>query len=241
VRLLSFPDTPKSGEGGIAMMGRLHWMIRRLVAAMLMAYAASLAGLNPSHAAAANSSGADVVNGMPCNDLCKTYLAWSNRMAARFSSSRPQTRSALRTAARPPRPERPPHHRDIAETHRSGLNSFAQLPRPSDVSAQSAAPRQAEMVPSQPDGEIASRPFPADGGVAEQRADTGSVATEFPETMPVADPIAATQQPITSSHIAAGPPLQLPLSLVLALGALLAFGCWGWIRGKTDEAASAIQ
>src|SRR5438270_6231066 len=129
------------------MMERLHSTIRRLMAAMLFAYAASLAGLSPSFAAAANSSGAEIVNGMPCNSLCKAYMAWSNRMTGRFSWSRPQTHIVLRTAAHPKKPERPAHHREMAETtRRSGLNSFAQLPRPDGAAAQSAAPREAEMA-----------------------------------------------------------------------------------------------
>jgi hypothetical protein len=149
----------------------------------------------------------------------------------------------LRTAAHPKKPERPRHHMNMAGTRGLDLNSFAQLPRQSAAAAQLAIPQQVETAPSQPAGEVAGPLFAADGGAAEQRADAGSGATEFPETMPmpVADPIGAPQQPITSGQIAAGPAPRLPASLVLALCALLAFGCWGWIRSRTDEAASAFR
>jgi hypothetical protein len=217
------------------MMGRPHWRMQPLVAAMLAAFALSLVGLSPSHAAAASSSRTDVVNGMPCNDLCKAYMAWSDRMKAQFSVSRPQPHAQLRTAAHTKRPERTAHH--MAATRRSGLNSFAQLPGRSDPPPQSAEPAQAETAPSQPTGVIADGFSPPDGALAERRADA---ATEFPETMPIdaADPRAATPEPVASGRIVGRPAMQLPLSLILALCALLAFGSWGWIRGRTRDASA---
>jgi hypothetical protein len=221
------------------MTGHRHFAPQRLVATVLVAAALSLSGLSASHAAAAISPGPGVVNGIPCNDLCKAYMAWSDRMMTQFGPSRPHPHARLRTAAHPKRPERTAHHIDPTATRRSGLNSFAQLGPQNGAAPQSADPRQAEMTPSQPAGLMADRFSPADGGrTAEQQADAGITAAEFPETTPVsvADPIGAIQRPVTTRHILGGPPMQLPLSLVLALCALLAFGSWGWIRGRTQPA-----
>jgi hypothetical protein len=55
------PSARQSGGGGNGMSGRHHWTMRRLVVAMLMVHALSLAGLSPSHAAAANSSAGEAL------------------------------------------------------------------------------------------------------------------------------------------------------------------------------------
>jgi hypothetical protein len=232
----------QNDAGGFAMTGRQHFAPQRFMPTVLVAAALSLVGLSASHAAAASSSSPGVVNGIPCNDLCKAYMAWSDRMMTQFGPSRPHPHARLRTAAHPKRPERTAHHIDVAETRRSGLNSFAQLRPQSSAAPQSAEP-QAEMAPMQPTG-LPADPFsPTAGALAEQHADAGSAAAEFPETTSVsaADPIAAAQQPgTTGHHILGEAPMQLPLSLVLALCALLAFGSWGWIKGRT-QAADAIR
>lgn len=220
------------------MSGRHHWTMRRLVVAMLMVHALSLAGLSPSHAAAANSS-AGLLNDIPCNDLCKAYMAWSDRTMARLNPAQRQTPPQPRAAAHPKKPEQPPH--SAAAARRPGLNAFARLPRQVDPAPPTAPSPPVEIATSQPAAPIADR-TPAADGVAKQRADTDSATTELAETMPtppVADPLAATQQPVTIGAIANGPPQRLPVSLVLALCALLAFvSCW-WIRDRL-QAEGAI-
>jgi hypothetical protein len=222
------------------MMGRPDQTMQRLVLAMLVFQAASLVGLGPSHAAAVNSSGADLVNGMPCNDPCKAYMAWSDRMLARFALPRPQEHSQPRTAAHPKKPERTAHH--ATGTRRPSMNSLAQFPRQSGEAPQPGEPRQLEMASSQPTGPITDRPFAADAGITEQRTDAGSPTAALADPMPmyVADPVPATRQPVRADHVAAGPAMRLQISLALAFCALLAFGSWGWIRVRT-QAASAIQ
>jgi hypothetical protein len=228
------------GERGIAMMGRPDPRMQRLMLALLVGHAVSLAGLGPSHAAAVNSSGSDLVNGMPCNDPCKAYMAWSDRTLARFAPPRPQEHAQPRTAAHPKKPERTAHH--ATGTRRPNLNSLAQLPRQSGDAQQPGESRQIEIAPSQPANPIADRPFPADAGIAGQRIAARSTTTALADTMPmaVADPVLATRQPVATDHAAAGSTMRLQISLVLAFCALLAFGTWGWIRVRT-EAANAIQ
>ena len=221
-------------------MGRLDPRVQRLALAVLVVHALSLAGLGPSHAAAARSRSTDLVEGVPCNDLCKAYMAWSDRMMARFGPSRLQARAEPRTAAHPKRPERTAHRG--AAARRSGLNPFVQLPRQSIEAPQSAEPRQVEMASSPPTAPIANRLLPPDGSVTEQQLEPGSAMSAFAEMPPMftVDPVSATQEAITTGHIASGPTKRLQISLALALCALLAFGSWGWIRVRT-LAASAIQ
>ncbi|WP_407156867.1 hypothetical protein [Bradyrhizobium sp. STM 3557] len=222
------------------MMGRPDPTLQRLVLAMLVVHAVSLAALGPSHAAAANSSSSDLVNGMPCNDPCKAYMAWSDRMLARFALPRPQASGQTRTAAHPKKPERTARH--VTGTRRPSLNSLAQFSRQSGEAPQSGDPRQVEMASSQPTSPISAGLFSADTGITEQRSEAGGAraALADPTPMSVASPVPAAQQPATAEHAAASRATRLQISLALAFCALLAFGSWGWIRVRT-EAANAIQ
>src|SRR3954470_16393169 len=89
-------------------------------------------------AAQAGSADGDTVNGQYCNDLCKAYMAWSNRVLSitQPSYSRPQVRVAVPHTVPPKRIE-PARRLDKPERmaqnppkpHRPGiLDSFAQLP-----------------------------------------------------------------------------------------------------------------
>jgi type VI protein secretion system component VasF len=71
--------------------------------------------------------------------------------------------------------------------------------------------------------------------------DFSSSAREFPETMAVSTtaPEAVTEAVDTSDQLRGGRDTRLPLSLALALGALLAFLLWGWFRART-RAADAV-
>jgi hypothetical protein len=238
----------KTAEGGIAMLGRHHQTMRRLAVAVLVVQASLLAGLSPSHAAAraaaAHSSRTELVDGVPCNDLCKAYMAWSDRMMARLLPARQQAQPKPRTAAHAKKPERTARH--AAATRRLDLNSFAQLPRRGSPAPQPADPQPVEIAALQSTGLIADRTSAADG-VAERRANADSVAaaTEFPETMPisVANPNPPTQEPVATGQVAGPPPARIAISLALALCALLAFGSsgwmsWGWMRSRTRAAGT---
>jgi hypothetical protein len=225
------------------MSGRHHLMMRRLVVAVLVLHAWLLAGLSPSGAAAANASGTGLVNGMPCANLCKAYMAWSDRMMAQFHPA--QHRAPLRpaTAAHPKNPEQPP--RDAAPTRRPGLNAFARLqhqadPAPAAPPPVEEAPPQVETAAAPPTDPVAELTAMADS-VAEQRANTGNATTAAAEATPVSfvDPLAMTAEPVTTGQVASGSPRRLPVSLILALCAMLAFGCWWWIRGT--QATDAMQ
>ena len=218
------------------MSGRHHRMMRRLVAAMFMVHALFLAGLSPSSAAAPNSG---LVNGMPCNNLCKAYMAWSDRMMARV---KPPQRQVPRppTVAHAKKPEPPPQH--AALTRRQGLNAFARLPRQADP-APSAAPQAAEAAPpvegapSQPTNPVADLTSAVDGTATQ----SGSATIKHAEATPVSfvNPLTMTAEPVTTSQVASGRPRRLPVSLILALCALLAFGLWWWIKGT--QAADTMQ
>lgn len=225
------------------MSGRHHRMMRRFVVATLVVHAWLLAGLSPSRAAAASAPNSSLVNGMPCNNVCQAYMAWSDRMMAQFH---PAQRQAPRppTAAHAKKPEQAAQH--TAVTRRQGLNAFARLPRQADPASPSVAPQAAETAPpvemaaSQPSEPVAELTAAPDGA-AEQRASTGSATTVSAGVTPVSfvDPLTMTAEPVTTSQVASGRPQRLPVSLILVLCALLAFGCWWWIRGT--QAADAMR
>jgi hypothetical protein len=205
--------------------------MQRPLLAMLVVQAVSLAWLDPSHAAAATSPATDLVNGMPCNDPCKAYMAWTERMLARISPPRPQEHSEPRGAAHPGKPDRSARH--AAAARRPALKSIAPRKRQSDAAAQSAEPRQIEIAPSQPIGLTSDQLIPTDRGLTEQHADAGSAAIASSQMMPasVADPLPAPQQLVTIDHAAGA--MRLRISLALACCALLAFGSWRWITVRT--------
>jgi len=222
------------------MMGRPDPTLQRFVLAVLVVHAVSLAGLGLSHAATANSSAGDLVNGMPCNDPCKAYMAWSDRMLARFALPRPQEHAQPRTAAHPKKPERTAHH--ATATRRPNLNSLAQLPRQSGEASQPGELREVEMASSQPASPITDRLFQANGDITEQRIEANSATAALADPMPisVAETASATRQPVTAARATSRSAMRLQISLLLAFCALLAFGSWGWIRVRT-EAADAVQ
>ena len=86
-------------------------------------------------AAQAGSANSETVNGQYCNDLCKAYMAWSNRVLAITQPSyvRPQVRVALPQSSSPKKMERldKPERmtQQAPKSHRpANLDSFAQLP-----------------------------------------------------------------------------------------------------------------
>jgi hypothetical protein len=211
-------------------MALLQPMMRGAWPAALV-LALSLAGLSTAQAARSSASETDHVNGRPCNDLCKAYMAWSDRLMARPLPSRPQMRVII-VSKRPDRtvPRAP-------GTRRSGSNSFAQLPTPSDAAPQSVETAHMQAAPSEPVQPITERSFPADGIVTAKPADAGGATNESPETrfVSVTGFVSAAQDAGMTSHFARGLDGRFGVELGLALCALLSLLSWGWLRRKTAD------
>jgi hypothetical protein len=160
-------------------MGGLRSTGRRLGAAVALISALSLAGLATSQAAPSHVSRTVYVNGLPCNDLCKAYMAWSDQIMAKF---RPQQRQA-RVVAPHKKPDRTVHH--ASGTRQSGLNGLAQLPRRHDAFPSSAETPHVQPVSSEPVQPITERIFATDGTMPTKPADAGVAANASLETTPV--------------------------------------------------------
>jgi hypothetical protein len=210
------------------MKSRLRSTLQTLGAAAALICALSLGGLGTSDAAASNLSETDAVGQEPCNDVCKAYMAWSDRVSAMFH---PSSQPVAQTAVHPRKPRGWLVHRRASRTRQPNLNSFAQFPARSDATPQSAETSQAEDAPSRPADRIADR-FPAAGGFVTARlAGTGSAANEAAESTVVS---------ATRTDATAGLNIRFAVSLFLALYTLSALGVWGWFRGRTQP-ASAIR
>lgn|SRR5882757_200420 len=160
-------------------MGGLRSTGRRLGAAVALISVLSLAGLATSQAAPSHVSRTVYVNGLPCNDLCKAYMAWSDQIMAKF---RPQQRQA-RVVAPHKKPDRTVQH--ASGTRQSGLNGFAQLPRQRDAFPSSAETPHVQPVSSEPVQPITERIFATDGTMPAKPADAGVAANASLETTPV--------------------------------------------------------
>lgn len=160
-------------------MGGLRSTGRRLGAAVALISALSLAGLATSQAAPSHVSRTVYVNGLPCNDLCKAYMAWSDQIMAKF---RPQQRQA-RVVAPHKKPDRTVQH--ASGTRQSGLNGFAQLPRRRDAFPSSAETPHVQPVSSEPVQPTTERIFATDGTMPAKPADAGVAANASLETTPV--------------------------------------------------------
>jgi hypothetical protein len=207
-------------------MGLLRSTVRSLGAAVVLIHALSLAGLGTSLAAASKVSGTGYVNGMPCNDLCKAYMAWSDQVMANSRRSQPQ----MRVVVPRKRPDRTV--RRASGTRRLGLNLFAQLPRLSDAAPQSVETPHVRAASPEPVPPITERLFPSDGIVTARPA----VATNaFAETtpVPVTSLVAAAQDTNAASHFAPGLDGRFALSVGLALCALLSLLSWVCLRSRT--------
>src|ERR1700761_7787948 len=109
------------------MVDRLPVTIQRFAAlrpgaALVLVCMLSLAGLGPSYAAPTHAK--ITVDGQPCGQLCKAYLAWSDRVRA-ASRALFQPRVPQRVAVHHKKPDRPA--RRAVATHRAGTDAFAQF------------------------------------------------------------------------------------------------------------------
>ncbi len=215
------------------MMDRLRSSVQTLAVTALFMSALSLAGLGTSHAGPSNSSQSVQVNGLPCNEVCKAYMAWSDRVTAMLSPSQPPKKNAAHYA-RPPRPMAQPAPR----TRQSGLNSFAQWPVRSAATPESTETSQAAETPeaevAPPMDRIADR-FPVAAKFMTAKLDgTDSVTNDAAGStiVAVADTTPATRGTGTVDGAAVGPNRRL--YLFLALCTLTALIFWRRFRGSRD-------
>jgi hypothetical protein len=212
-------------------MALLQSMMKGAGPVLALIFTLSLAGLSTAQAARSNASEADYVNGLPCNDLCKAYIAWSDRVMAKSLPSRPQMRVVIDS-------KRPDRTVDRASgTRRSGSNLFAQLPQPSDAALQSVEAAHTQAAPSEPVQPIMRRLFPADGIVTAKPAGAGGATNAPPDTtfVSVTGFVSATQDTGMISHFARGLDGRFGVELGLALCALLSLLSWGWLRRKAAD------
>jgi hypothetical protein len=133
------------------MMDRLRSLLRTIGVTALLTCALSLAGPGTSHARPSNASQSVHGNGLPCNAACKAYMSWAHRVTAMFHPSRPvkmfrPIRPLRTTAVHHGRPlPMMAHH--ARGTRQRVLNSFAQVPVPSDATPQSVETPQASETP----------------------------------------------------------------------------------------------
>ena len=108
--------------------------------------------------------------------------------------------------------------------------------------AQAAETSPAEDAPSRPVDPIADR-VPAADGLTASLAGTGNATNDAPESAVVSatDAIPATQGTGKIDNTAGRRNIRFALPLLLALCTLSALVLWGWFRGRTQTAASAIR
>ncbi|MGC2778555.1 MAG: hypothetical protein WA418_23285 [Bradyrhizobium sp.] len=179
----------------------------------------------------------ETVNGQYCNDLCKAYMAWSNRVLAITQSSytRPQVRVALPQQKKIEKPERMAQH--APKQHRpSNLDSFAQLPSASHA-AQSAMDRpQGDDTVGDDGGSRLGRLFATDPTPPRALAEMRGTMTDSASTrlVSMSDP---GMQPLTVGEGSGGARSKMPsMWVVLAAGALLVLFGRGWLKRRAREA-----
>jgi len=215
------------------MMGRLRSTMQTLGAIAALLSALSLAGPSTSHAAESMMSGTDDVSQPPCNDVCKDYMAWSDRVSAKLHPSSTAAQSAFHDG----KPAGQMVRRRASGTRQPGLNSFAQFPVRRVATPRSAETAQAVVASSRPLDGIADR-FPTTAGfVTALLAGTAGASNEVPDStvVPVSDAIPATRGTSTIDAPAGGVDMQFLVSLFLAL-ILSALVFWVWLRGRTQSA-----
>ncbi|WP_316234343.1 hypothetical protein [Bradyrhizobium sp. SZCCHNR1098] len=186
-------------------------------------------------AAQAGSANGDLVNGQYCNDLCKAYMAWSNRMLAvtqPASYSRPQVRVAVPQSMTPKKmdkaekPDRMAQHGP--KPHRpANLNSFAQLPSGSQATQSSMEPPPSDLAASDEPGPATGRLFAADplphSAIADMRRATDAAGLR----------LVSVTEPVTVGEAGGSPRSKMPsIWIMLAAAALLAYFGHGWLKRR---------
>ncbi|WP_316227065.1 hypothetical protein [Bradyrhizobium sp. SZCCHNS3052] len=188
-------------------------------------------------AAQAGSANGDMVNGQYCNDLCKAYMAWSDRMLAvtqPASYSRPQVRVAVPQSMTPKKmdkaekPDRMAQHGP--KPHRpANLNSFAQLPSGTQAAQSSMEPPPSDLAAS--DAPATGRLFAADplphSAIADMRRATDAAGLRL---VSMTEPGMA---PVTVGEAGGSPRSKMPsMWIMLAAAALLAYFGHGWLKRR---------
>ena len=206
-------------------------LVVALICALPLVCALPLSGSSAAQAAQSNASETSYVNGLPCNDLCKAYMAWSDRVMARSLPSRPQ----LRVVADSKKPDRTVHR--ASGTRRSGSNSFAQLIEPSDTAPQSVETAHVQTARSEPVQPTTEGSFPAAGIVTAKPADAGGATNDSLEIGPVSATgfVSATRDTGMISHVARGLDGRFGVELGLALCAVLSLLSGWWLRRKAAD------
>ena len=204
------------------MIGGLRSIMRKLAIGVALVVALSLAGASTLRAAPSAASGTAYVNGQPCSELCKAYMAWSDRTRARWYG----LRRKARIAAHQRKPDQTSDR--AAPTHHSDLNSFAQLLRRSDTAPPAAeTPQATPAVPSAPVTAAAEPPPPATAIATVELAENGSATNEPPQQAadPVAAPSSETQATSTLDGAARSHDWRIAALLASVLCALLLLLC----------------
>jgi hypothetical protein len=221
------------------MIGCRQSMLLQIAA---LALVSMLSVVAPSRSYASPSDTAGYVNGKPCNDLCKAYMAWTDRVLT-ASRSVLHPRPPERVAVHRNKAERPVHR--AAAPHRSSGNAFAQLVHRSPVRTQvrtsAHADASARLVPEpvvrtaeQPSIReqlsIAEQPSPVSEIAMAAPADFAGAAEHPLQLTPVSFTTESSGNTGTTVAIADVPDRRLPISLALALCALLSLLSWSWLR-----------
>jgi hypothetical protein len=227
--LLAMFSRVRTAGGELPMMGRLRSTMQMLGPGAALICALCLAGPSASHAAASNPPGTDDVGPQPCNDACKAYMAWSDRVAARLRPSSPVAQTAVHDG----KAAGAMAHRRASQMGRPGVNAFAQFPVQRAATAQSAETAQAVVAPSRAVDGIAER-FPTTAGfVTALLASPPGATDDAPESpvvsVPDAIPAMRAAGPIDDPT---GRDMRLAASLFLAL-TLSALVVRGWSRRRT--------
>jgi len=208
------------------MMDRSRSPLRIVAVTASLVSALSLAGLGTSQAGASNSPPTASVDELPCNDLCRDYMSWSDRVAPLFRPSPPPTTTAAQRS-KPPRAM--VDH--AAKPRPPALNSFAQWPtqgvatpdidQPPPVTGTSPAmsgtfrPRDqiADRLPALPE-------FIMPESMVAQRYRTGSAAPDAADGSAMRTRTPATPETSTGGASVGALGISLIALLCLALGGL---------------------
>src|SRR3954452_21946879 len=195
-------------------------------------------------AAQAGSADGDTVNGQYCNDLCKAYMAWSNRVLSitQQSYSRPQVRVAVPQTVPPKRMDRADQldkpermAQNPSKPHRPGnLDSFAQLPSGSHSAQSAMDPARSDLASDDPAGRLFAAEPLRPSALADMRRATAEVGDMRLVSM-------SDRGPLTVGDASASSRSKMPsIWIMLSAAALLAFFGHGWLK-RRNGASQAIN
>ncbi|MGJ5175676.1 hypothetical protein ACQR16_02740 [Bradyrhizobium oligotrophicum] len=200
----------------------------------------------PAQANSLKGSDGDMVNGQYCNELCKVYMAWSDRMLAitQPNYSRPQVRVAVPQSMSPkkmdkiekaerPEPRITPH---APKTQRpASLDSYAQLPSGShaaqaamdgpgggDIAADDRAARMGQLY--------GTEPVPPRSALAEMRRAASETADM--RLVSMTDPGMARGSTTVGEAGGSARSKMPSIWILLAAAAILAFFGHGWLKRR---------